>query len=150
MWATDINVGRREGAVRRGVEVEVAGEAELLGDVDFGGLVGMVEVGLPLLGVAEVERCEAQDGEKRVGAPGIDHVGGHGFGELGESGLHGVHAVERRELEVKALAAGAHLGHAKLARAVAQVVGAVRLVFGGDGVAGVAGVVDVRTGTKWL
>lgn len=51
----------------------------------------------------------------------IDPVNGHGFHELGERRLHGVHVFERRQVEWTGLAAGAGLGHAHEASALAEV-----------------------------
>ena len=103
----------------------------------------MVEVGLPFVGMAEVEGHEAEHGEQGVSALEVDHVGGEGLGDLGQRRLHGEHVFEGREMDVEALGTGAGLGQTKLAGAVAKMVRTVFLVFGSHRVASAAGVVEV-------
>ena len=137
--------------MRRDGEVEVAGEAVLGGEINVGGgLVGVSDAGGPLVGPLQVLGCGAHGLEQEMGALEVEHVSGHGLDELVEGRLHGEHVFQRGEAEVEALAAGAELGHAKLAGAVAEMEGAVALSADGDGVASAAVVVEMGTGTKWF
>jgi len=145
LWATRVLIQRgRKGDVGRGVEIEAGGEAVLGGDVNVGsGLVGVVEVGLPLLGMEEIAGSDAENGEESVGGVAVDDAGGDGLGQLGERGVDVVHGIERRQVEGEAFAAGAVLGGAEAAGAIAKMVDAVALSFDGEGLAEAAGVVDV-------
>jgi hypothetical protein len=151
LWATQrARFDEWEGDFGRRVEVEVAGKAVFFGDVDFGGSVGVVEVGLPLFRMAKVEGYQTQHRHQRMGAFEVDHVAGDSLGELRERRLHGVHVVERRQRDVEALGASAGSGQTELPRTIAKMVGTVFLVFGSDRVANAASVVGVSTGAKWF
>ena len=136
--------------MRRDGEVEVAGEAVLGGEINIGGVLGVSDAGGPLVGPLQVLGCGAHGLEQEVGALEVEHVGGDGLDQLVEGRLHGEHVFQRGKAEVEALAAGAELGHAHEAGAVAEMEGAVALSADGDGVASAAVVVEMGTGTKWF
>src|SRR5271166_2015686 len=138
----------REGDFWWGVDVEVLREAVFGGNVNCDGVAGVGDAGRPLVArQQELGGC-AQGGEEKVGSLEVDHVGGDGLDQLVEGRLHGKHVFEGRELEVKALVAGAGLGHAQETGAVAQMIGAVVAAMSGGGVASAAVVVGVSAGCE--
>ena len=110
----------------------------------------MSDAGGPLVGPPEVLGCAAYGLQQEMGALEVEHVGGDGLDQMVECRLHGEHVFQRGKAEVEALAAGAELGHAHEASAVAEMEGTVALSADGDGVASAAVVVEMGTGTKWF
>src|SRR5271166_2376468 len=146
--------GRREGDFWGYVEVEVFGQAVL--GFEFvvfaeisGGMTVQIDAGLPWGWILESVGGHAQRGEDELGALGTDHVGGQGFDDLSERGLYGVHVFQRRQVEMEMLAAGAGLGHAHEASAVAEVVAAVVAAGDGGGAAVVSIVVEMIATDLW-
>src|SRR5271166_3399490 len=146
--------GRREGDFRSNLDIDVVGQPEVgfefvvLAEVGCR-MVIQIDAGLPCGWILEIVGGHAQRGEDELGALGIDHVGGQGFDDLSERGLYGVHVFQRRQVEMEMLAAGAGLGHAHEASAVAEVVAAVVAAGDGGGAAVVSIVVEMIATDLW-
>ena len=136
-WGGRVIRSWREGAVRRGVEIEVGS-----------GFGGFEERGLPFVGMTEIGGGHAENGEDEVDGVAVDDVEGDGLGELGEGGLDLVEGVEGRQEEGEALAAGAGLGGAQTVGAMLQMVETETLAGDSERLAGAAGVVDVMASVR--